>query len=126
MSTSEEGNVAYVTAHRDVRNDEPAVDNGFVGKVVKQATPPADGPRADRNLVKTGEAYILRLTGVIEIAKSTISAATKGQLVYIKTTDHTYALAAGTDFVPLGRVSSLAGERGTPLDKLRVNLNVKA
>lgn len=123
---AEPGHVAYVTASAAVRHGAPAADDGYVGTTVKQKTPSADGVRADRNLIAAGEAYILIIKGVIEVPNTGLTSLVKGDVVFINTVTNALATATGTNLVPLGKIASLPGERGTPAATLRVNLNYKA
>lgn len=123
---AEPGRVKYVTASADVRHGAVAADDGYVGTAVKQATPAADGLRADRNLIKAGEAYILIVKETIEVPNTGLTSLVKGDLVYINTTTNALAAASGAGLVPLGKIASLPGERGTPAATLRVDLDFKS
>lgn len=122
----EPGNVAYVTAGVAVRHKAPAADDGYVGIAIKQDTPAADVVRADRDLIAAGKGYLLMIRGIHEIPNAALPGIAKGALVYINTTTNALAAAGGAGLVVLGKVASLPGERGTPADKVKVNLNEKA
>lgn len=115
-----------VTAGVDVLHGNPACDDGFVGSAVKTATPAADSPRATRQTIVAGEAYNLITDGVIDVPLAGLEAAVKGDLVHIAAATNALSLNnPGAGRQPLGQVSELAGERGGPLDRLRVDLDKK-
>lgn len=121
----EPGDVAYVTASAPVRHKAPAADDGYVGVAIKQAIPGADTPRADRDLIAAGEGYVMLLKGKADVNAADVPAIAKGALVYITEATNAISNAAGAGKVVYGKVSELAGERGTPADKVRVNLELK-
>lgn len=122
---AEPGEVAYVTAGVAVRHGAPAADDGFCGTAVKTATPSAETVRADRNLIAAGEGYTLLIDGVIEVPAASVPGIAKGALVFIDPDDNVVSAAQAGNNVVLGKVASLPGERGTPSDKVRVNLELK-
>ena len=118
----EPGSVAYVVAGVAVRHKAVASDDGYAGVAIKQDIPPADGVRADRDLIGAGKAYILALRGKCDVLASDLPGITKGTLVYVVPATNAVTTTA-TSNVVLGRVSELAGERGTPADKVRINMD---
>lgn len=118
----EPGNVAYVVAGVNVRHKAIASDDGYTGVAIKQKIPAADGVRADRDLIVAGEAYILALRGKCDVLASDLPGITKGTLVYVVPATNAVSVTATNNLV-LGRVSELAGERGTPADKVRINMD---
>lgn len=123
---AEPGHVAYVVAGVQLNHGDIASDNGFVGEAVKQKIPAADAARANRAIIAAGEAYVLLITGVVEAPLAgPLSAVAKGDLVWVTDATNVLVTAAGSGKTVLGRVCSLPGERGTPADKVRINLNIK-
>lgn len=123
---AEPGDVAYVVAGVALTHGDLACDQGFCGVAVKQAIPAADAARATRDDIAVGEAYVLRITNVVEAPRAgTLASSVKGDLVWITEADNSLATAAASGKVVLGRICSLPGERGTPSDKVRINLNIK-
>lgn len=120
------GKAVRVTAGVDVRHGAAAADDGWVGRAIKTAIPPQDGLRADRNLIKAGEGYNLRVRGVMEVDNTTLAGAVKGDLVYITTATNAISNAAAAGKVVLGKISHLPGEQGTPTNRVRVDLEQKA
>lgn len=120
------GNAVRCTAGVDTRHGAAAADNGWVGIAVKTTIPPADGLRASRDLIVAGETYNLRVKGVHEVDNTNLSGAAKGDLVYIRTTDNAIANATSTNYVVLGKITHLPGEQGTPTNRVRVSLDLKA
>jgi len=121
----EPGSVAYVVAGVDVRNKVVAADDGYAGVAIKQLTPAADAPRTDRNLIEAGESYLLLLTGKADVAAADLPGIAKGALVYVTEATNAITAAAGAGKLVLGKVSELPGERGTPADIVRVNMDQK-
>lgn len=126
MAYEREGDALFVTAGVDVRHGAPAADDGFVGRAIKTLTPPADGLRADRDLIKAGESYTMRPRGVMEVLNTNLPGAVKGDLVYIATATNVISNAAGAGKVVLGKITNLPGEQGTPSNMVRVDLELKA
>ena len=120
------GNAVRVIAGVDVRHGAPAADDGFVGRAVKTDTPAADLVRADRDLIKAGQAYNLRPRGVMEVSSTNLPGIVKGALVYIVTATNVIAASSAGGNVVLGKVTHLAGEQGTPTGFVRVDLELKA
>lgn len=115
-----------VTAHADVRHGAIAYDGGWVGRVVKTETPAADAPRTDRDLVAAGEDYNLRPHGIAEVDNTNLAGIAKGALVYITQATNAIGNAAGAGISVVGKVTHLPGEQGTPTNRVRVDLDVKA
>jgi hypothetical protein len=109
-----------------VRSGEPAADEGRVGTAIKTKTPAADTPRADLQTIQVGEPYNMIVHGGISIPLAGLEAAVHGDLVYITTATNALSLNnPGAGRQVLGKVVELAGERGGPLDRLRVDLDQK-
>lgn len=135
MAYERPGHALRVTAGVDVLHGQPASDDGHVGRVIKTATPAQDATRATRGVVVAGEAYNLRPRGVMEVsivstagagvAAWDITGVTKGALVYITDATNVLSLAAAAGKSVLGKVTHLAGEQGTPTNKVRVDLQQK-
>jgi hypothetical protein len=128
---AEPGEVAYVTAPRAwVHGQLGAVaagggTGGVAGVVVKQAIPAADAARANRANVAIGEACTLLTARVAEAPAASLPGVTKFQQVWIATADDSLSTTSGAGKILLGKVVSLPGERGTPSDKVRINLRDK-
>jgi predicted RecA/RadA family phage recombinase len=118
------GNAVRVTASVPVRHGALALDDDWVGRVIKTETPGADTPRADRNLVAAGEGYNLRPRGVAEVPTTGLAGAEKGDIVYIDESNALH-LTAAAGRVAAGKITHLPGEQGTPADRLRVDLEQK-
>lgn len=114
-----------VVASVDVRHGAMAADDGFCGRVVKTLTPSADTPRNLRNMVLAGEEYTIRTKNSGEVDNSTLAGIAKGALVYITEATNAISNAAGVGKIVLGRVTHLPGERGTPTNMVRVDLDSK-
>jgi hypothetical protein len=123
---AEPGEVAYVVAGVALVSGDLACDQGFCGVSVKQKIPAADAARSTRANIEAGEAYILQIQDVVEAPRAgALAASVKGDLVWITEADNSLATAAAAGKFVLGKICSLPGERGTPSDKVRINLNIK-
>jgi hypothetical protein len=135
MSYERPGHAVRVTASADVLHGQPASDDGHVGRAIKTATPASDAPRATRGVIVAGEAYNIRPRGVMEVAIVSVAGSgvaawditgvAKGQLVYVTDAGNALSLAAGAGKSVLGKVTHLAGEQGTPTNRVRVDLQQK-
>lgn len=136
MAYERPGNALRVTAGIDVLHGQLASDDGHVGRVIKTETPAASTARASRPLVEAGEAYNLRPRGVAEVQIVSLASAgvaawdltgiAKGDLVYITDATNVLSNAAGAGKRVAGKVTHLAGEQGTPVNYIRVDLEQKA
>jgi hypothetical protein len=114
-------------AIRRRQHGEPAADEGRVGTAIKTKTPAADTPRATFRRSAVGEPYNMIVHGgIISVPLAGLEAAVHGDLVYITTATNALSLNnPGAGRQVLGKVVELAGERGGPLDRLRVDLDEK-
>lgn len=96
------------------------VDN-FVGIAVKQKAVNWDKGLADQALIPVGEDFFLITKGEVMVPE--VSGAAKGDAIYITSGNAlTKTSSSNTAF---GRVYNVAGERGVPTGKMRVDLDAK-
>lgn len=122
---AEPGEVAYVVFSKACNHGDLVTEQGFVGVAVKQQTPAADAPRTTRNQIAINESGLLLTSKVAEVPAASLPGVAKGALVYVATADNSLSTVAGAGKLVAGKVASLAGERGTPTDKVRINLRQK-
>jgi len=123
---AEPGQVAYVTFAKACVHGDLVAEEGFVGVAFKQQTPSAETGRWDRSKIAAGEQGILLIDRVCEApAAGALSGVSKGALVYVDPSDNSLATEAAEGLLVAGKVASLPGERGTPADKVRINLRQK-
>lgn len=128
---AETGEVAYVVAPRAwVHGQLGAIaaasgTGGICGTVVKTQTPAADAARGTRANIASGEACLLLIDRVVEAPAASLPGVVKHELIFIATADDSLSTTSGAGKLVLGKVYSLPGERGTPSDKVRINLRQK-
>lgn len=124
---AEPGEVAYVTFTKACTHGDLVTESGFVGVAVKQQTPAADALRSTRNQIAVNEKGLLLISNVAEVPNTgALASPTKGQMVYIVTSSNALATTSnsGANLV-VGKIASLPGERGTPSNRVRINLRQK-
>ena len=99
---------------------------GFVGVAVKQKVRAWSDAYNIQAQIDANEPYYLITKGVVQVANTDpgISAATKGTPTYI-TTATPGVLTTTTGTPKFGRIVAIAGERGTPTGKVRIDLDSK-
>jgi hypothetical protein len=100
------------------------VNSGFVGVAVKQVNRAWDQGLSNQAVIDPGEPYYLITKGVVQVPNAGISANVKGDPIYI--TAATGALTAtGPAGGKFGRITEVAGQRGVPANKVRIDLDSK-
>lgn len=124
----------YVTATKITPHSAPATENGLVGIAVKQKTIPWTAAFSEHAApsIAIGEKFHIRTKGARQVLTTgygaAISAATKGQGVYIRPADNSLRLegATATGDLPFGRVIEVvADNRGVPAGRIRIDLDLK-
>lgn len=126
------GNEYYATAVRAVTHGNPCVVDGVPGIGIVQSERGATAGLQTPRVAAIGEAFVIAHQGICQIDASLVTGvATKGANVYITVaTDVLVGVAvagaapAGT--IPFGKVVELAGQRGTPTGKIRINMNLRS
>ena len=125
MPVNRPGAMKYVTATKLTLHGAPCAESGIVGVAVKQkAARSGAGSGTPQKEIAIGERFAIINKGIVEVAV----AATKGQPVYL--TAATNALTTTGPGAPpttlkFGMCVEIAGERGTPTGKVRVDLDAK-
>ena len=121
------GRAYYFTADLAVAHGAPVHRNGYVGIAIKKTAAPA-GTGLGASVITTiqaGEAAHMETEGRALVNNSRQEGGTfaKGDAVNIRTADNLLTAAAvGAGVVAFGRVAEIAGERGVPTGKMRVDL----
>lgn len=120
------GVISYHVATKQVVHGNPVVEDGVAGVAIKQQEQSWTLGTANRNVIGVGESFAIAHQGVAQVAASLLAGATKGQSVYINTTNNALSATGGANLVPFGRVIELAGgNRGVPTGFLRIDMNAR-
>jgi predicted RecA/RadA family phage recombinase len=123
MPYNRPGRGVYVTndaASDTLDHGQPVKEGNFVGVAVKQVARGFDSTIADQSTIDDGEEYFLITKGVVEV--NTVSGFAVGDAVYITSSNVlTETSSSNTAF---GRVVEVAGNRGTPSGKVRIDLDL--
>lgn len=124
MPKNMQGHVFYTTNSTGdvIAAGAPVTEEGVVGVAVKQKTPSWDSAVATHVEIADDEDFAILTHGVVEV--DTVAGFAVGDPVYIDASDNSLTETA-TDNIPFGRVVEVAGERGTPTGKVRINLDFK-
>lgn len=95
---------------------------GFVGVAVKQKSPNWDVAVTAQQTIAAAEPFAIISKGVVQVPF--VAGFADGDRVYIDATNTLTETAAGN--TAFGRVVEVAGERGTPSGKVRIDLDDKA
>jgi len=121
MPYNRPGPGVYVTNGASALNHgSPAAVANFVGVAVKQRARGWDQGLANQAVIDPGEQFFLITKGVVQVSNVGLTAAVKGDEVYIAA-----GALATSGTVKFGRIVEIAGERGTPLNKVRIDLDAK-
>jgi hypothetical protein len=123
MPYNRPGPGVYVTrTGAAVQHGAPAVESNFAGVAVKQKTRGWSDPVSNQATIDVGEAYFLVTKGVVQVPNTGISASVKGDPIWITTAG---VLTTATGTPKFGRIVEVAGNRGVPLGKVRIDLDSK-
>lgn len=113
----------YVTATKAVWHGYPATESGFVGVAVKQKAPSAGAASGTpQHQIAIAEDFALITKGVVQVP--VIAGAAVGDAIYIVAASNTLTETAGGN-VKFGQVTALAGQQGTPVGYMRIDLDAK-
>jgi hypothetical protein len=119
--------VYVVNGAAAINHGAPAAASGFVGVAVKQQARAWDQGLANQAVIDASEPYFLITKGVVQVPNTGISANVKGDPIYM-----TLATGALTPTGPgsgtvgkFGRIVEVAGARGVPPNKVRIDLDSK-
>lgn len=103
---------------------QPVSQNNFVGVAVKQKTRGWKEGYDVQAVIADDEDFFIITKGIVQVANTGISSAAKGDAVYIDSSNNLTAGATGGND-RFGRIVEVAGERGTPAGKVRIDLDAK-
>lgn len=123
MPPNRRGTMYYPTAAtKAVRHGAAVTEDGVVGVAVKQKEPGITRHYEDRDLIDVGEKFAIISKGVVTV--DTVAGFAKGDKVYIQPADNVLTETA-TSNLKYGVVIEVAGERGCPTGKVRIDLDKK-
>lgn len=124
MPYNRPGRGVYVTNNGTTRvNGDPVALNNIVGVCIKQKAPVPPSLPVDAKTIQAGEDFFIVAKGIVQVPS--VGGAVKGDAIYIDTTSSALFGVTAAGRVPYGRVVELAGSRGTPVAKMRVDLDLK-
>jgi hypothetical protein len=119
--------VYVVNGGTPIQHGTPQYNSGFVGVAVKQRARAWSDGFAIQATIDANEPYFLITKGVVQVPNTGISANVKGDTIYM--TNATGVLTPtgpGSGTVSkFGRIVEIAGSRGTPANKVRIDLDTK-
>jgi len=99
----------------------PCLVSNFAGVAVKQRTPPWTQGFEPVAMIAEDEPFYILTKGIVQVSNADIDEAEKGDEVWISEDG---SLGTSGD-APFGRIVEVAGERGTPMDRVRIDLDAK-
>jgi hypothetical protein len=124
MPYNRPGRGVYVTNNGTTRvNGDPVALNNIVGVCIKQKAPTIPNLPVDAKTIQAGEDFFIVAKGIVQVPA--VGGVAKGDAIYITSATSALGNASGAGIVPYGRVVELAGSRGTPTGKMRVDLDLK-
>lgn len=123
MPKERPGNAFYTVnaSAAPIKHGAPCVSEGRVGTAIKQKAPAWSAGFADQDMIAVGEEFVIRTKGYGEYEEVTGFAV--GDPVYITAANVLTETATGN--TKFGRVIEIEGERGTPTNKVRIDLDAK-
>lgn len=108
----------------NLKHGQPVCDatGTFVGVAVKQKAPGFDEGMSVQNLIANGEQYMIITKGVVTV--DTVSGFAVGDDVWLIKAENKLTETEGSN-LRFGRVVEVAGERGCPTGKVRIDLDAK-
>lgn len=124
MPYNRPGPGVYVTnGGTPIQHGAPCVINGFVGVAVKQKGRLWSDPYSGQATIDAAENFFIITKGVVQVSNAAITANVKGDPIYISAAGALTATGpAGGKF---GRIVEVSGSRGTPVGKVRIDLDAK-
>lgn len=100
---------------------QPVKSENVVGVAVKQGIPAWDTAVANLDKIATSENYAIITKGIVQVDE--VAGFAVGDKVYI--TSGNVLTEVATSNTKFGRVVEIEGERGTPTNKVRIDLDAK-
>lgn len=123
MPKMESGRIFYTTngSGGTLSHGQPVASEGQVGVAIKQGVPKWDTAVASLDVIATSEDFAMIVKGVVEVDE--VAGFAVGDPVYI-TSGNVLTETVGTN-KKFGRVVAIEGERGTPTNKVKIDLDAK-
>jgi hypothetical protein len=99
----------------------PCTVANFVGVAVKQQAQPWTAGFQSPAMIQPNEPFYMITKGVVQVPSTGLTTPTKGEAVYVNPDG---SLAA-TGTVKFGRITEVGGNRGTPPNSVRIDLDAK-
>jgi hypothetical protein len=111
-----------VTATKAVWHGDPCIETNFAGVAVKNRAPSAAAAAGTpQKQIVVGEQFAIITKGIVQV--NAVAGAVVGDAITINAGSN--VLTVGTGAPKFGRVVYLAGQQGTPVGKMRVDLDKK-
>jgi hypothetical protein len=126
MPYNRPGNIEVdVTATKQVNHGDLCFEEGKVGVAVKTLADAATAGLVSPKVIAVGELFNMIIKGTVQVANGI--SATRGAAVYMTKATNALTLTgpASSTVARVGVVSEVAGQRGTPTGKMRINLDAK-
>lgn len=107
-----------------LEHGQPVAADEQVGVAIKQKAPDVTAGIVALQRIEKEEGFAMLVKGVTELPDTGISSPAKGDLVYI-TSENKLTKTKGEN-TAFGKIVELAGERGTPTGRVRIDLDQKA
>ena len=124
MPYSRPGPGVYVTnPHGEpINHGDPVVVDNFVGVAVKQRSRGWYDGFANQAVIDEDEPFFIITKGVVQVSNEGLEDGAKGDEVYISAPN---TLEVGGGEHKFGRIVEVGGERGTPPNRVRIDLDYK-
>jgi uncharacterized protein DUF2190 len=117
------GKIFYTTntTNGELNHGQPVVSEGVAGVAVKQGIPAWNTPVDDLAVIADDEDFAIICKGIVQVAE--VAGFAVGDEVYISGSN--VLSETGTGNSKFGRVVEIEGERGTPSNHVRIDLDAK-
>jgi len=114
--------VTNTSTSATISHGQAAQEAGFVGVAVKQRATGWDSTVALQDDILDDEEYFLITKGIVQVDE--VSGFAKGDPVYIVAATNALTETSSGN-ISFGRVVEIEGQRGTPTNKVRIDLDLK-
>lgn len=123
MPKNRPGNMFYTvnSTGSGITHGAPCLSEGRVGVSVKQKAPAWSAGFSSQKVIANGEDFAMIVKGIVEVAE--VAGFAVGDAVYITAGNVLTEVKTGN--TKYGRVVEIEGERGTPTNKVRIDLDAK-
>lgn len=115
----------YTVATKAVQHGAPCTEENVSGTAIKQKAPGATAALSTHQTIAIGEAFAIKNKGIVEVPA--VAGVIPGDTVWINATNNvlTEADPGVGNGRKYGRCVEVAGDRGTPTGRMRVDLDAK-